>query len=67
MVIEEEEDEDSNAVDSSDAIALLDTIDASLVANAALLQKTGSSEGANYIRAGNDLIRQGKVAVVILA
>jgi hypothetical protein len=67
MVIEEEEDEDSNAVDSSDAIAVLDTIDASLVANAALLQKTGSSEGANYIRAGNDLIRQGKVAVVILA
>jgi|TARA_B110000285_G_scaffold173594_1_gene194543 hypothetical protein len=67
MVIEEEEDEDSNAADSSDAIAVLDIIDASLVANAALLQKTGSSEGANYIRAGNDLIRQGKVAVVILA
>ena len=67
MVIEEEEDEESNAADSSDAIAVLDIIDASLVANAALLQKTGSSEGANYIRAGNDLIRQGKVAVVILA
>ena len=66
MVIEEEAEEESN--DSyGDSHAVLETIDASLIANAAVLQKMGSSEGANYIRAGNDLIRQGKVAVVILA
>ena len=57
MVIEEEEDEESNAADSTDANVVLETIDASLIANAALLQKMGSTEGANYIRAGNDLIR----------
>lgn len=67
MVIEEEEDEDSNSAYSGQENAVLENLDPSLVANAALLSKMGSSEGANYIRAGNDLIRQGKVAVVILA
>ena len=57
MVIEEEEDEESNAADSFAQPPLLETIDASMVASAAVLQKTGSSEGASFLRAGNDLIR----------
>jgi hypothetical protein len=57
MVIEEEEDEESNAADSFDLAPVLETIDNGLVASAAVLQKTGSSEGDTFIRAGNDLIR----------
>ena len=67
MVIEEEEDEESNVGDSFDLPPSLDTIDPSMIASAAVLQKAGSSEGASYLRAGNDLIRQGKVAVVLFA